>query len=151
MSRLALLVLVTLAFAVGAYRNLRNCAEWLRDAGKETSRHGRPFLHNDPVSLDDERFALAAAFLPKRGVVGYVGYESASDGKERRIFATWARHAQYSLAPLIVHESGDHGLVLGNYPDLTETPQELPGHPGLKLAHDCAPGLGVYCRTPEKH
>jgi hypothetical protein len=57
----------------------------------------------------DERFRALKAELPQRGVVGYIG--------ETGNLAVGDYYlAQYALAPVVVDRSGNHPLVVGNFP-----------------------------------
>jgi hypothetical protein len=59
---------------------------------------------NDEVSRDQKRLLLLRYALPRNGVVGYVG----DPGKEHRL-------TQYALAPLLVDDTPNHPLVIGNF------------------------------------
>jgi hypothetical protein len=57
----------------------------------------------------DQRFAALRSALPKRGVVGYVGAPGTPALADYYL-------AQYALAPLVVENSPNHPLVIGNFP-----------------------------------
>jgi hypothetical protein len=66
----------------------------------------------DPVEIakrSDERFAALRAALPATGVVGYIG---GSGGPAVGHYYL----AQYALAPLVLDDSPNHSLVIGNFP-----------------------------------
>lgn len=69
----------------------------------------------DPVALGERRFAAIKRDLPKTGVVGYV-----TDISSDRVLSdtdTSAEYyiAQYTLSPLILDNSADHPIVIGNF------------------------------------
>ena len=119
-SGLALLVLLT-AYAVMdlLWQGLRSCPE---------------IPKTDPVTIHEARIEQLKPFLPASGAVGYV-----TTVENDRIFATekaiqnveyLAQYAltQYTLAPLIVRNSPDLPLVIGNFLD-------GPRRPGFVEAH----------------
>ena len=68
--------------------------------------------HFEPDTIaarSDERFARLKTRLPSEGVVGYIG--DAGDSATPYYYLT-----QYALAPLVVDNSIDHALVIGNFP-----------------------------------
>jgi len=78
------------------------------------------------------RFAAVKAALPPRGVIGYLG--------ERGDLARGDYYAaEYALAPLVVDDSQDHPLVLGNFPHTS-----LPAPPNLQLVEDFGNGVGLF-------
>jgi hypothetical protein len=72
------------------------------------------------ATRSDQRFALLKARLPVDGVVGYIG--SSGDSATPDYYLT-----QYALAPLVVDNSSDHAIVIGNFPSsqAPRTPQNL--------------------------
>jgi hypothetical protein len=62
---------------------------------------------NDEVSRVQKRLLLLRYALPRNGVVGYVG-DPGDHGKEHRL-------TQYALAPLLVDDTPNHPLVIGNF------------------------------------
>jgi hypothetical protein len=79
--------------------------------------------HFDPhriAARSDDRFALLKRRLPARGVVGYIG--ESGDSATPDYYLT-----QYALAPLVLDNSTDHGIVIGNFPSShsPEIPQNL--------------------------
>jgi hypothetical protein len=105
----------------------------------------------DPVTIHEERIKQLKPFLPASGDLGYV-----TTVENDRIFAKekafqnvefLAQYAltQYTLAPLIVQNSPDLPLVIGNFLD-------GPPAPGFLEKHDLAPlrdfgdGLVLYRR-----
>lgn len=78
-------------------------------------------LHDDVVARrSDRRFSALKAELPGRGIVGYVGESGNSSAADYYL-------AQYALAPLVVDNSPNHSLVVGNFPTspLRATPDDL--------------------------
>ena len=63
----------------------------------------------------DQRFAALKVALPSRGVVGYIGESSALARGDYYL-------AEYALAPLVVDDSTNHRIVIGNFPSLGSVP-----------------------------
>ena len=72
------------------------------------------------AASSDQRFARLKARLPANGVIGYVG--EAGDSATPDYYLT-----QYALAPLVVDDSPDHPIVIGNFPSsqASRIPQNL--------------------------
>jgi hypothetical protein len=91
------------------------------------------------------RFGEIRTALPARGVVGYVaepkGKEILHGGDYYRKFHL----AQYALAPLIIVDSPDRPLVIGNFASGTPPPQS----PGLSLVRDYGNGVMLFRRPGE--
>jgi hypothetical protein len=107
----------------------------------------------DPVSLHEERIAQLKGVLPTSGAVGYL-----SSMENEKIFAFeksfrnveyLAQYVltQYTLAPLIVHNSPKYALVVGNFLD-GPPPAGLPEKNGLVPLKDFGEGLLLYQRKP---
>jgi hypothetical protein len=64
------------------------------------------------ISQYDKRFEQLRDVLPKRGVVGYLG-----SGWENRYQVPDYYATQYALAPLVVENSLEPDLVVGNFPE----------------------------------
>lgn len=67
------------------------------------------------AARSDQRFALLKPRLPATGVVGYIG--AAGDSATPDYYLT-----QYALAPLVVDNSADQAIVIGNFP-LSQAPR----------------------------
>lgn len=97
-----------------------------------------------PSAIDQylARFSEIRAALPARGVVGYIaeprGKEMLHGGDYYRKFHL----AQYALAPLIMVDSPDRDLVIGNFSIGTRAPQL----PGMTLARDYGNGVMLFRR-----
>lgn len=91
------------------------------------------------------RFDEIRAALPARGVVGYVaepkGKEIVHGGDYYRRFHL----AQYALAPVIVVDSPDRPLVIGNFASGTPPPHSS----GLVLVRDYGNGV-MLLRRPAR-
>jgi hypothetical protein len=85
---------------------------------------------DDVAQRSDQRFAALKAALPARGAVGYVG-ESGNTGTADYYLA------QYALAPLVIENSADHTLIIGNFP--TAKPVSFPSN--LQLVTDFGNGV----------
>ena len=106
----------------------------------------------DPVTIHEARIEQLKPVLPASGVVGYV-----TTVENDRIFAKekafqnveyLAQYAltQYTLAPLIVQNSPDLPLVVGNFLDGPPAPGFLERH-GLIPLRDFGDGLVLYRRV----
>lgn len=64
---------------------------------------------DDISKRSDQRFAALKRRLPTSGVIGYIG--ESGDSAVPDYYLT-----QYALAPLVVDQSADHAIVIGNFP-----------------------------------
>ena len=105
----------------------------------------------DPVTLHEERIAKLKEALPASGEVGYVttvenekifAYERAFQNVE---FLAQYVATQYTLAPLIVRNSPEPALVVGNFLDGPPAPGFLEKN-GLVPIKDFGDGLILYRR-----
>jgi hypothetical protein len=98
----------------------------------------------DSITSYENRFTELRRILPSRGVVGYAT-ELPSDkilsdaGASAEYYIT-----QYSLAPIILDNTKDHSLVVGNFhgPSITE--------PGLALVRDFGNGVMLFGRKEKE-
>ncbi len=101
----------------------------------------RPKAINDLAAKipnrSDRRFVLLKAALPAHGTIGYIGETGAPIDVLGNYYLT-----QYALAPLIVENSANHSLVIGNFPK--SPPSQPPG--GLKLVHDFGGGVFLFAQ-----
>jgi len=134
---LALLVLLT-GYAVLnlLWQGLRSCPD---------------IPKTDPVTIHEARIEQLKPLLPASGAIGYV-----TTVENDRIFAAekaiqnveyLAQYAltQYTLAPLIVRNSPDLPLVIGNFLDGPPAPGFVEAH-GLIPLRDFGEGLVLYQR-----
>ena len=134
---LALLVLLT-GYAVLnlLWQGLRSCPD---------------IPKTDPVTIHEARIEQLKPLLPASGAVGYV-----TTVENDRIFAAekaiqnveyLAQYAltQYTVAPLIVRNSPDLPLVIGNFLDGPPAPGFVEAH-GLIPLRDFGEGLILYQR-----
>ena len=107
----------------------------------------------DPVSLHEERIVPLKPLLPAVGEVGYAttvendrifGFEKSFTNVE---FLAQYVLTQYTLAPLIVRNSPEHPLVVGNFLDGLPAPGFLERH-GLVPLKDFGDGLVLYRKEP---
>jgi hypothetical protein len=82
----------------------------------------------------DERFSALKAELPQRGVVGYIGEAGTPALADYYL-------AQYALAPLVVDDSPNHPLVVGNFPGPAS---DNASKPKLRLVRDFGDGVKLY-------
>lgn len=92
-------------------------------------------------SRSDQRFATLKAALPVHGAVGYVGEAGAPVDVLSDYYLT-----QYALAPLVVENSTNHPLVIGNFP--RSQPSQVPEN--LKLIQDFGNGVLLFTRKDNK-
>ena len=103
-----------------------------------TPRPGH-FEQDSIASRSDQRFAVLKTRLPAEGVVGYVG--ESSDSATPDYYLT-----QYALAPLIVDNSTDHAIVIGNFPS-----SQVSGIPrNLQLVDDLGNGVLLLANKDAK-
>jgi len=98
----------------------------------ETPRAASP-RGDDIARRSDQRFAALKTELPQRGVVGYVG--------ETGNLAVGDYYlTQYALAPLVVEQSSNHAIVVGNFP--SGVASGLPAN--LQLTRDFGDGVLLF-------
>jgi hypothetical protein len=108
----------------------------------------------DPVTIHENRIAQLKGFLPAPGSVGYI-----TAVENERIFAAEKTFSnveflaqyvltQYTLAPLVVRNSPDYPMVIGNFIDGWPAPGFLEKN-GLVVHRDLGDGLVLY-RKEEK-
>ena len=103
-----------------------------------TPRPGH-FEQDSIASRSDQRFAVLKTRLPAEGVVGYVG--ESSDSATPDYYLT-----QYALAPLIVDNSTDHAIVIGNFP--SSQASRIPRN--LQLVDDLGNGVLLLANKDAK-
>ncbi len=134
--RLALL-LVLLYAAASAARWVRRTMEWPARVGV------------DEISVYDRRLAALRPMLPEAGLVGYLGHPEPTGPTPRDSNAAALLHfrryllAQYALAPVLLIESTEPEVVVGNFDPALPRP---PTH-GLRTIRDFGDGLVVFGRT----
>jgi hypothetical protein len=135
-ARIALL-LVLLYAGVSTVRWLHRATEW--PVGPV----------EDEISLYERRFQDLRAFLPERGMVGYLGHPEPTGATPRDSNAAALLHfrrlllAQYALAPLVLVENTEPEFVLGNF-DPGSVP---PPPPGLRIIRDLENGVVLFRRS----
>ncbi len=98
--------------------------------------------HLQPDSVakrSDQRFASLRAALPSRGVIGYIG-DSGNSGPADYYLA------QYALVPLVIDDSENHALVIGNFPDWPNPPAPEK----LKLVRNFGNGVFLFSNEEAK-
>lgn len=112
------------------------------------------FLKTDPVTIHERRINQIKGALPGTAAVGYV---TAVDNEkifyyERSLFNVefLAQYilTQYTLAPVIVYNSPDYPLVVGNYIDGSPDPGFLK-RKALIPVKDFGDGLILYQKEPK--
>jgi len=125
---------MTIATATFILCCLLSTARVVIDAPSPT--HLRP---DDIAQRSDQRFSALKAALPQRGIVGYTG-DSNSPADYYLV--------QYALAPLVVDNSVNHPLVVGNFSG-PKPPQSLPSA-RLQLLKDFGHGVLLYTNRDAK-
>lgn len=134
----ALVLLLALTFAAGLgalYRGAKSCPE---------------FPKTDPVTIHEARIEQVRAALPAGTAA--VGYVTSVDSEKIFLYERTLRDVeflaqymltQYTLAPVIVHNSLGHPLVVGNYITGSPDPVVLAKHALVPL-RDFGDGLILY-------
>jgi hypothetical protein len=92
---------------------------------------------DDVAQRSDQRFAALKSALPPRGVIGYIGESGTAGAADYYL-------AQYALAPLVIENSQNQMLVLGNFPN--SQPAKFPPH--LQLMRDFGHGVLLLNNLP---
>ena len=112
------------------------------------------FLKTDPVTIHERRINQIKGALPGTAAVGYVTavdnekifyYERSLSNVE---FLAQYILTQYTLAPVIVYNSPDYPLVVGNYIDGSPDPGFLK-RKALIPVRDFGDGLLLYQKEPK--
>jgi hypothetical protein len=132
------LLLILLYAGVSTARWVRRAAAW-----PASSRQ-------DEITAYESRFKLLRTALPARGTVGYLGHPEPTGPTPNDSNSAALLHfrryllAQYSLAPVLLIESTDHELIVGNF-----YPESLPPAPqGFRLVRDFGDGVLLFRRAP---
>lgn len=98
-----------------------------------------------PSAIDQylTRFVEIRSALPGRGVVGYVADPRGKDMLHGGDYYRKFHLAQYALAPLIMVDSPDRDLVIGNFTPRARPPQL----PGMTLVRDYGNGVMLFRRS----
>jgi hypothetical protein len=135
-TRVALLLLLVYAGA--------STAQWIWRGAEWPARASQ-----DEISTYERRFAELRAMLPARGVVGYLGVPAPTGVTPREANAAALLHfrryllAQYTLAPVLLNQSTEPELVVGNF----EPGAALPAPAGLRVLRDFGDGLVLFRRS----
>jgi hypothetical protein len=136
-TRLGLALLLLYALASGA--------AWLKLATSTTGRTAP-----DEISIYERRFDGLRAALPARGVVGYLGRTDPAGRthaeRDASSLLAFKRYllAQYALAPVVLIESTEPDLVVGNFDQ-----GRAPSTPaGFRIERDFGNGLVLFRRSP---
>jgi len=105
------------------------------------------YQRNDEVTAYEARFDCIRDALPRNVVVGYATSQTIRDD--------WANFyhnyflTQYSLAPVLVANSLEQKLIIGDFPE----PQPSPSGPetnGLFMIRDCGSGVALFERHSQE-
>lgn len=136
-TRLGLALVLLYALASGA--------AWLKLAGSAAGRSAP-----DEISTYERRFQEVRAALPARGVVGYLGRTDSAGRtpaeREASSLLDFKRYllAQYALAPVVLIESTEPDIVVGNF-DRGKAPSTPVG---FRIERDFGNGLVLFRRSP---
>lgn len=98
------------------------------------------YQRNDPVSAYEERFDCIRDGLPRNGVVGYTTSKRVrNDGTA---FTYHYQVTQYMIAPLVLEDSIQKELVIGNLLDSLSLPGKVEDD-GTALIKDCGSGVAL--------
>jgi hypothetical protein len=117
--------------------------KWVHLATARTAQTGP-----DQISAYEHRFDQLRRVLPSRGVVGYLGHPQPT-GSSTEAKAASLLHfrryllAQYSLAPLLLIESTDPEVVVGNFDPETV----YPAPDGFRVTGDFGDGVILFRRS----
>ena len=122
---------------------------------RQNARSYQKAPETDPVTIHETRIAQLKEFLPSSGSVGYI-----TTVENNRIFAAEKSFSnveflaqfvltQYTLAPLVVRNSPDFPVVVGNFLDGEPAPGFLEKH-HLVLLRDFGDGLVLYQREGKR-
>lgn len=110
---------------------------WLDRAAEWPARSAQ-----DEISAYQRRLEVLRPALPARGVVGYLGDPEPTGAGALQHFRRYLL-AQYSLAPVLLIESAEPDLVVGNFlPGATPAPPA-----GFQLVRDFGDGLVLFRRS----
>jgi hypothetical protein len=128
--RFAVIALVALALASSFWRLL----DVVQAHSQTTEETG--------VNFFEGRFAELRKALPSRGTVGFVTDLAATDVSSMAEYYLM----QYELAPVIVKNTTNEKLVVGDIHNAKTTPAQL-APLGLTLVHDYGKGAQLYRNT----
>ncbi len=122
---------------------------------RENIRSYREAPETDPVTVHERRIAQLKAFLPSTGQVGYItGIENEKIFTVEKTFTNVEFVAQYvltqyTLAPLVVRNSPDFPIVIGNFIEGVPVPEFLHKNNLVEL-HDFGEGLFLYQKEKKR-
>jgi hypothetical protein len=103
----------------------------------------------DQISAYEHRFDRLRQVLPSRGVVGYLGHPQLTGSSSTEAKAASLLHfrryllAQYSLAPLLLIESTNPEVVVGNF----DPEAVYPAPDGFRVTGDFGDGVILFRRS----
>jgi hypothetical protein len=133
LSRRSVAMLLLIVFALQSAGR-----EFLPQVGYLDSILKSGYHRNDEVTAYEARFDCIRNALPKNGVIGYGTSQQIRDD-----WTTFYYHyylTQYTLAPLVVQDSTQEPLVIGNFPDKLEMSGKVPSS-RTSLIEDCGTGV----------
>lgn len=135
LSRRSIGVLFLMIFALQSVARL-----FLPQVGYLDSILKSGYQRNDPVTEYEARFDCIREGLPRNGVVGYTTSKRVRD--DGRAFIYHYQVTQYTIAPLVLEDSIQKELVIGNLLDSLSLRGRLDDD-GLVLIKDCGSGVAL--------
>ncbi len=102
----------------------------------------RAEMASDDMAAYDQRLAEARKLLPRSGVIGYLSDPPEREGTPQGSYERHLYLAQYSLAPLILTDSTEPDLILGNFFNRDGMQKAMAGRKYLVL-HDFRNGVFI--------
>lgn len=90
----------------------------------------------------EKRYAEARKVLPRSGVIGYVGDPPDSGGVTQGLYQRRYHSAEYILAPLVISDSIEPDLILGNFFNPHAMEKAIAEHK-LVVVHDFRNGVFI--------
>jgi hypothetical protein len=90
----------------------------------------------------EKRYAEARKFLPRSGVIGYVSDPPGIGGVTQSLYERRYHSAEYLLAPLVISDSTEPELILGNF-FFRGTMQKALAEHKLVVLHDFDNGVFI--------
>jgi hypothetical protein len=102
-------------------------------------------LASQDTTQYEERFVEARKLLPRSGVIGYLSDPRENDGSSKRLYDNHSTSAQYQLAPLILSDSAEPQIILGNFFTADGREKAMAAHK-LVILHDFGNGVVIFRR-----
>ena len=102
-------------------------------------------LGRDNITLYDKRFDGLRKILPPHGTVGYLSDITITDYNRMTDATAIAQYylVQYAVAPVVVKNSMEHQLIIGNFHQPTDY-QKITEKTGLSIVKDFDNGVVLF-------